>query len=423
MQHHPHGRPSRPIFAGPSPCLPRGRRRTTALPAALVGLSLALTGCSTGSRTSNGQSPGPSPSTPAPTTTTTAPVVPTATTRTGRIREVLRSRQPVEAKTVIALAGAPMSWATGRDRVLLEYWLTSPRDPDWPDARVIARRVVDRQGRILSESVQRTQGWWDTWAVGHDFITADFRYGLSFRPSSVFLLGQRAPTPLTFERSYRSARHGDIRFGYGWLYDPRSGTVSPELLPPCRKDTARVDGRGRIWCLDRSKTHVLWSDDGRRWAGHVLSTTYFDWCDGGTLGADLAISGDTVAIGLWRADFTTDRGITWHDVSLPYRRVGAHRGTYPNCTRVEPLPDGRLVLTYFRTLVGDDPANTGFSALRTPAHTFDAGASTYPADARDGALLAVSREPSGPRHVSYDGGHTWHPVRVSALLHHLLPTG
>ena len=129
---------------------------------------------------------------------------------------------------------------------------------------MVARRVLDRHGRIVAESVQRPRIWWDTWPMGHDFIEADFTYG--FTPSSVVLLGRGAATPLTFQRTPRPAGPHDVRFGYGWLYDGHARTVTPERLPSCRKDSARVDTRGRIWCLDHRKTHLLWSDDGRRWS-------------------------------------------------------------------------------------------------------------------------------------------------------------
>jgi hypothetical protein len=400
-----------------------GRHRRTiramVLPAAVVLLATVATGCGSEVGDPAAQDSPPASTAPDPTAVPADPGAATATTLTERTREVLRSRQPLDAETVIALAGSPMSWTTGRGRLLLEYWLTSPRDPDWPDARVVARRVLDRHGRIVAESVQRTRIWWDTWPIGHDFIEADFRYG--FTPTSVVLLGRGAATPLTFRRSPRPARPHDVRFGYGWLYDRHTRTVAPELLPLCRQDSARVDTHGRIWCLDHRKTHLLWSDDGRHWTSHALSTTYLDWCDGGARGSDLAISGNSVAIGLWRADVTTDRGTTWHDVPLPYRKVGAHRGPYPNCTGVEPLPDGRLVISYFGTLIASDPTNTHFQALGTPAHTSYAGAFAYPRGIHEGVLLAVGPRPTGIRRISYDAGRTWHPVRVASLLHHLLP--
>jgi hypothetical protein len=303
-----------------------------------------------------------------------------------------------------------MLWTAARDRILLEYFLPWSNYFEITAPRVVALRVVDRQGRTVSESVQRYGGSWpDAWAVGRDFIATVGR-------NEFLRIGDGDATSLTFQSSSRSAHAGDVRFGHGWLYDRQALTITPERLPPCRRDTARVDAHGRIWWLDRPKTHVLSSDDGQRWNRHALSTTYFEWCDGGAPGSDLATSGDTVAIGLWRADLTTDRGATWHDVPLPYRRVGAHRAHdgAPNCTAVEPMPDGRLVISYFNTLVAEDPTNTRFHRLDLPKHTLY----TY---AREGVLQAISSRPYGGVRVSYDGGDTWHPVRMGSLLHYLLP--
>jgi hypothetical protein len=81
-----------------------------------------------------------------------------ATTRRERVREVLRSREPLDAKTVIALAGDPMLWTTDRNRVLLEYFLPWSDYFDVTSPRVLALRVVDERA-APSPSQPSDMGW------------------------------------------------------------------------------------------------------------------------------------------------------------------------------------------------------------------------------------------------------------------------
>jgi hypothetical protein len=232
------------------------------------------------------------------------------------------------------------------------------------------------------------------------------------------LIGAGRSTELTRVRGTRLFGRGDIRFGPGWLLDPVAKTVTRERLAGCRRDSIHTDARGWIWCLDPKKKHVAWSrDGGTTWERHPLSDSYFEYCSGGTLGADLTVQGHVVTIGLWRADFSLDRGRSWQHVALPVDLVGAYQENPfgdARCTRVKPLADGRLVIDYFRVAVAHDATNTRFSLIRTPPRTRFV-------DVHEGVLVAASRRPYGDRFASYDGGRTWRPIRINALLRHMFP--
>jgi len=322
---------------------------------------------------------------------------------------VLRDRTP-DADEVIALAKTPRAWTRGRDTLLVEYWLTRPGF--WDSPAVVAMQVLDRRGRVLGRWVEDPQvGSRDYWPAGRDFV------GLSWYGDRPVLARGGSLIPLTQVRGTHARKPGDIRFGRGWLLSPATKTVTRERLPGCRQDSIRTDLRGWVWCLDRPKEQIAWSaDEGRTWARHTLSDSYFEYCDGGALGSDLEVRGDVVAIGLWRADFSLDRGTTWHDVLLPWRMVGLHheRPEADNCTQVTPLSDGRLVIGFFRFAVATDPTNTRFTLIRTPRHTRFA-------TVQEGVVVAVSRRPYGETFVSYDGAETWQRSSPRTLLRHLLP--
>jgi hypothetical protein len=162
---------------------------------------------------------------------------------------------------------------------------------------------------------------------------------------------------------------------------------------------------------------VSWSDDGKAWTRHTLSTSYRSLCDGGAVGADLEILADRVVIGLWRADFTSNRGRTWRDVALPFRMVGANDGIGTpydaDCTHVDLMRDGRLHMSYFRHAVATDESATTFVRVARPSNAGRVNYRTY-----EGILVAPLRRQHGERVVSYDGAH-WRPLRVRALLRHL----
>ena len=71
-----------------------------------------------------------------------------------------------------------------------------------------------------------------------------------------------------------------------------------------------------------------------------------------------------------------------------------------DCTIVEPLADGRLLMRYFGEALATDPSNTRFARVRTPPGTRFAGI-------EEGLLTAATHEANGGRLVSYDGGATW----------------
>jgi hypothetical protein len=373
-------------------------------------LFVGLAACSADVQETGGRAgtPSGSPSTTWSATQTPTPSPtpsPTPRTRRERIRAVLRDQTP-NADEVIALAKTPMAWTRARDTLLVEYWLTYPGF--WPESpAVVATQVRDRRGKLLGEWVEDADaGAPSYWPAGRDLV------GLTWSGDRPVLVRDGSPTPLTRVRGTRAKAPGDIRFGRGWLLDPAAKTVTRERLPGCRQDSIRTDLRGRVWCLDHPKEQIAWSaDDGRTWTRHTLSDSYFDYCDGGALGSDLEVRDDVVAIGLWRADFSLDRGATWHDVPLPWRLVGLHheRPLADNCTQVTPLRDGRLVIGYYRFAVATDATNTRFKLIYTPRHTRFA-------NVQEGVVVAVSRRPYGETFVSYDGAETWLPLRLPALL-------
>jgi len=353
-----------------------------------------------------------SPSTTLSATQTPTPLPtpsPTPLTRRQRIRAVLRDQTP-DADEVIALAKTPTSWTRGRNTLLVEYWLA--RQAYWDDPAAVAVQVLDRRGRVLGQWAEDPEvGSRDYWPAGRDFV------GLPSYAGGPVLARDGSLIPLTQVRGTRPRKPGDIRFGRGWLLDPAAKTVARERLPGCRQDSIRTDLRGWVWCLDRHKEHIAWSaDEGRTWSRHTLSDSYFEYCDGGTLGSDLVVLGNVVAIGLWRADFSLDRGTTWHDVPVPWRMAGLHheRPEADDCTQVTPLSDGRLVIGYFRIAVATDPTNTLFRIIRTPRRTHFAAM-------QEGVVVAVPHRPYGETFVSYDGAETWQRPSPRTLLRHLLP--
>jgi hypothetical protein len=205
----------------------------------------------------------------------------------------------------------------------------------------------------------------------------------------------------------------DVRVARGWVLDRDARTLYRSPLDGCRTDSIRADLGGRIWCLAPGKHDVLWSDDGgSSWTRQRLSDSYFEWCDGGTYGADLQVLGPTVAIGLWRADWSLDRGRTWRDVELPFRSMRRGPPSGMDCPVVTPLRDGRLVMTYFGHAAAVDSTNTAFEPVRTPPGLQFAGVS-------EGLMTAASNKAYGARRVSYDGGRTWRPIEPRALARHL----
>jgi hypothetical protein len=329
-----------------------------------------------------------------------------------RVRAVVRDRTP-DPDDVIALAKTPMAWTRGTDTILVEYGLFAR------NAEVIAAQVVDRRGRVRHEWIApETDDFREYWPVGRDYVGMSGLYGMEPHGPPPVLMRDGAPVPLRKLRGARPARPGEMRFGRGWLLDRAAGTVSQERFPGCRQDSIRVDEHRRVWCLDDQKTQIFWSDDGgRTWARHALSDSYFEYCDGCALGAELMMQDDAVGVALYRADFSLDRGRTWHDVDLPLALIGADRGidgSFPNCTFSGILSDGRLVIGHLGDAVATDPSNTQFARVRPPRGAPYIGT-------QEGVLVADSESPLGKRFVSYDGGVTWQPPRVSALVRHLLP--
>lgn len=346
-------------------------------------------GCSTG-----GERPDPAPPPPSPRRVLTTEVVESG--------PVLHP----EATAVVTAAGAPHRWFRGRDAVLLSY-LVRQREAHGTVGRS-AVLLVSREGTPLRRWASTRPKWGRMdWVPAGDGFVALGTYG-----TPLLLVRPQGVTALVEERASRHARPGDLRFGEGWLLDRGRATVTRERLPRGRcRGGAQVDLHGRTWCLDEEKAVVSWTDDHETWTSHTLSTSHFEWCDGGTTGARLELLGDQVVVGLYRADISPDRGQTWYDVDLPYEMVGAHRargGSFPNCTGIDQLGDGRLVLSYFDTAVATDPSNTAFTLARfgTPYRSLEL---------LEGVLVGFLRG-AGEREVSYDGGTTWVPIRVPELL-------
>jgi hypothetical protein len=335
------------------------------------------------------------------------------------VRQLQGDRTP-SVREILALADAPSVWRVGRDHVLVGYPVTYPAD--WPavwGGTPTAWQVLDRHGEVVGQWAQRGEL---TFApAGRHFVGLQPRPG--FRVTQAYgdarnavLVRHGRPAPLRLVPGERAKRPGDVRTDGGWLVDPARRTITRETLPLCLRGSSRLDEDGRIWCLNGRKDRVLWSGGGAGWRWHGLSTSYFEWCDGGSTGADLQILGDTVTIGLLRADFSADHGGTWWDVDLPVEMVGAGvpRGySEQNCAQVAPLADNRLVLHYFGAVVARDASNTEFRKIRTPRnHEFTS--------VQEGVMTAATREPYGDLLGSFDGGATWRPIRAPDLARTLL---
>ena len=351
------------------------------------------------------------------TPTTSAAASPSPTTLGQRIRAVQRDRTP-DARDVIALAKSPIVWQVTDNRVLVGY--TVPPAIDWPDpwGSPTAWQVLDRHGRVLGQWAH--QATYEYVPAGRYFVALQPSYSTVPEPlgdaSRALLVRRGTPTALTLLAGQRSMKPVDLRVDGGWLVDPSRLTITREELPLCHRGSSRLDRDGRIWCLNRQKDQLLWSDDGKAWQRHRLSTSYFEYCDGGTLGADVKLLGDAVTIGLLRADFSVDRGHTWWTVSLPVDKVGAGvppPGSEQNCADVSPLPDHRLVVSYFGSVVATDASNTQFHKVATPRGMRFAGV-------QEGVMLAASHRAYGDLFVSYDSGGTWRPLRTRLLVRRLL---
>lgn len=355
------------------------------------------------------QSPSPTRSSPAP-SPTAAP-----STMSERIRAVLRDPAPA-VDEVVALSGSPMAWTRAGDRLLIQYGIGDAEF--WPiDSKLGVVQIFDRQGRVRAEWVEGVgvEAAREYWPVGRGLVGIRPRF--SKGPVSPVLVRGDTIMRLTEERGFRAVRSGDVRFGRGWLLDEAEGTVARERRAGCRQDTIVTGADGRTWCLDPAKRRVQWTRDGVMWESYALSTSYFDYCDGGSFGADIAILGDVVAVGMFRADFSFDAGATWNDVELPTRLVNVDPdpdSLGDNCPHVEPLPDGRLVLRYVPVAVATDRSNTTFRLVKPPPRTFI----RWGLD--EGVMVALQRRPSATRFASYDGGETWQPLRARSLVQHLL---
>jgi len=363
----------------------------------------------------------PSPSAPASSSTPTqaapsAAAAPSPAPLGQKIRAVRRDRTP-EVRDIVAVAKLPTSWEVASDRVLVGYWMPAPVDWPGPWGAPAAWQVLDRHGRVLGEWVQR--GDYRFVPAGRYFVGLEPTFSRGLEPYGdarrALLVRRGTPSSLTLLPGQRGRRRGEHRVDGGWLVDPSRLTITREELPLCHRGSSRLDPHGRIWCLNRPKDEVLWSDDGKAWQRHQLSTSYFNYCDGGELGADLEILGDVVTVGLLRADFSVDRGDTWWTVSLPVDQVGAGRprGTEQNCAQVSPLPDHRLVVSHFGSLVATDASNTRFRDVATPRGTRFAGV-------QEGVMLAASPRPYGDLFTSFDSGRTWRPLDTRRLARHLL---
>jgi hypothetical protein len=80
---------------------------------------------------------------------------------------------------------------------------------------------------------------------------------------------------------------------------------------------------------------------------------------------------------------------------------------------VSPLPDHRLVVSYFGSVVATDASNTQFHKVATPRGMRFAGV-------QEGVMLAASHRAYGDLFVSYDSGGTWRPLRTRLLVRRLL---
>lgn len=307
---------------------------------------------------------------------------------------------------VVAAAGAPDGWVRGRERVLMTYSVPRAEVRDTGARQAVV--LVSRGGEVLGRWASDRPSWrWLEWRPAGGGFVGTSPYG-----RTRLLVGPGGMTGLSLEQGSRPYRHGDVRFGEGWLLDRAGRTLARERLPRDRcRGGVEVDLRSRTWCLDEDKQVVSWTDDHEAWTSHALSTSHFQWCDGGDTGADLQVLGEQVVVGLYRADFTHDRGLSWHDVDLPFEMVGAHQGqgsSFPNCTTVTPLRDGRLVLSYFGTAVATDASNTTYALA-----DFDQRYRVR--NLAEGVLAGVRRGTREP-FASYDGGTTWVPLRVPELL-------
>ncbi|GAA1964582.1 hypothetical protein GCM10009798_25990 [Nocardioides panacihumi] len=314
---------------------------------------------------------------------------------------------------MIAGARTPYTWVRGHGRALLVYSKMPRRW--WPsvDLGPFAVSLVDRDGSVLRRWTQPLDWGELDWApVGRGFIGLE---PYAARGDAVYV-SARGITVLTRVRARRAYRVGDVAFGRGLLLDRTSRTVSTERLPKLCRGSATVDLRGRLWCLDGPRRVLSWTDDHVSWTRHRLSTGYRWECDGGSLGSEPAILADNVVIGLWRADFTTDGGRSWHDVALPFDMVGATDGIGTpydaNCTQVDVLRDGRLHLSYFTHAVATSVENTAFAPVTGPRGAAD----QIEWNAPEGILAAPLRHRYGHRVVSYDGGVHWRPLRVRRLV-------
>ncbi|MDX3511730.1 hypothetical protein PV755_22825 [Streptomyces caniscabiei] len=329
--------------------------------------------------------------------------------REARYRRVIEDPHPSPAD-VIEAAGAP-SGVVGADdgSLLLTYDATNVEDDEGPAAT--AWRIVGPDGRTVAEHAEHA----DAEDVPPAFQGVSGGFVQVPGDRGAFLLdvrGERHDVTVTDTPS--RPRSGDVLLSDrepALVYRPATRTAAPPAGLPEEAVDFAVAERGTVWSLEQSLSgdpyRVVWQRDGRTLGSEVVPKAYG--------AADLAARGDTAAVALDLDEgvrgllVTSDGGAHWRTVlagGVPWKELQRGQGLFV----LEVLADGRLLVGEEggRYWLADDPANSAFHELTTPATftSFTVGGTTLYGivDATTATYDLVRDEGLW---ISDDGGRAW----------------
>ncbi|MDT0569048.1 hypothetical protein RM704_16480 [Streptomyces sp. DSM 3412] len=329
--------------------------------------------------------------------------------REARYRRVIEDPHPSPAD-VIEAAGAPSDVVRADDgSLLLTYDAANVEDDEGPAAT--AWRIVGPDGRTVAEHAEHA----DAEDVPPAFKGVSGGFVRVPGDGGTYVLDVRGERhQVTVTDTLSRTRRGDVLLSEGepaLVYRAATRTAAPPAGLPDEAVHFAVDERGTVWSLEQSLSEdphrVVWQRDGRTLGSEAVPKSYGAAAlvaRGGT--AALALALDEGVRGLL---MTSDGGEHW-------RTVLAGGITWKDLKRgqellvLEVLADGRLLVGEEggRHWLADDPTNSAFHELRTPARFTSLtveGTTLY--GLVDATTATYDLVPDEGLWISDDGGREW----------------